>query len=557
MLGRLHARAGARDDAVRAFQNVRTLARNGAPDPLGLAVASYGEEARLHWERAKPLGADDPDYRAAVAAAVALYAEQAARGSGSGLQSLRFVADALIEEPAKLAAAAADPLTQRLVVAYMLARVDDDYIASSTQGGQASHRPPAALGALVDAIEQRGVAPADGVDRLAALAYRTGRYDIAARLANQSAGPLAAWVRAKLAVQSDDLAAAAALYAEATKGFPTTDPALPLDSTGARLLLGERGVVALARGEYVEALAQLYRARYWGDAAYLAERVLTTEELERFAAALPELMPVVDDGRIGDVELYDDAPADMADKLRDLLARRLVREGRRGDAARHFRKPEVAAQAAAYDAALEAAAARWSAIGRARGWYAAAAIAREYGLEIMGYEAAPDYAHAGGNYDGGLGRATLEGPLITDGERARFDATTAVPDRRWHYRYVAVDQALRAAALLPPRSQAFAAVLCQATGWMLGTRGEDAAAAALYRLYVTQGAYVPWAAQFGRDCPAPDFDAAARLKWTEPLAIARHAARRNLAWLAPALALALLAGGWLAWRRRSRALATR
>jgi hypothetical protein len=548
MLGRIHARDGALEDAARAFQSVRALARDGAPDPLGLAVASYGEEARLHWERAKALSDDDPGYRGAVAAAVALYAEQAARGSAGGLQSLRIVAEALVGEPKKLATAAADPLTQRLIVAYMLARIDDDYVGS---GSAATHRPPDALGALVDAIEQRGLAPAAGADRLAALAYRTGRYDIAARLADTTGGPLAAWVRAKLAVQSDDLAAAAALYAEATQGFPTADPALPLDSTSARLVVGERGVVALARGEYVEALLQLYRARYWGDVAYIAERVLTTDELERVVATLPALLPATDDGRIGDVELYDDAPADMADKLRDLLARRLVREGRRRDAARYFRTPEVAAQAAAYDAALDQAASRWSGVGRARGWYAAAAIEREAGLEIMGYEASPDYAHSGGNFDGGLGRATLEdGPLVTDGERARFAATVAVPERRWHYRYVAVDQALRAAALLPPRSQAFAAVLCQATGWMLGTPGEATTVAALYKLYVADGPYVPWAADFGRDCPQPDFDGAARLTWTRPLALARHAARRNLAWLAPLLGLALAGVGWLAWRRR-------
>lgn len=59
--------------------------------------------------------------------------------------------------------------------------------------------------------------------------------------------------------------------------------------------------------------------------------------------------------------------------------------------------------------------------------------------------------------------------------------------------------AVQAADLLPPRSQAFAAVLCQATGWMMSTAktdGDEKAAQErvhrLYRRYVEEGAYVPW-----------------------------------------------------------------
>jgi hypothetical protein len=82
---------------------------------------------------------------------------------------------------------------------------------------------------------------------------------------------------------------------------------------------------------------------------------------------------------------------------------------------------------------------------------------------------------------------------------------------RFHYRYIAVDEASAAADLLPPRSQAFAAVLCRATGWMLQTPGENARALSLYHRYLKQGPHVPWATHFGRNCPEPDFAGATAL----------------------------------------------
>ena len=45
--------------AAHAFARTRTLALDEAPDPLVLAVASYGEEARLHLNRAQGLTEDE------------------------------------------------------------------------------------------------------------------------------------------------------------------------------------------------------------------------------------------------------------------------------------------------------------------------------------------------------------------------------------------------------------------------------------------------------------------------------------------------------------------
>ena len=43
----IHDDATARAQTAKAYEHARELARAGAPDPLGLAVASYGQQARL------------------------------------------------------------------------------------------------------------------------------------------------------------------------------------------------------------------------------------------------------------------------------------------------------------------------------------------------------------------------------------------------------------------------------------------------------------------------------------------------------------------------------
>ncbi|MEQ1503011.1 MAG: hypothetical protein ABMB14_12315, partial [Myxococcota bacterium] len=234
------------EEAARSYDEVRTLVAGGAPDPLGLAVASFGEEARHHL--------DDGD----VPGAVARYAAQAGYGSWSGALSLLFVARWITADDQRLAAALDDPLTARVLVTYAWTRRAE---LAATGVGAAR---------LLAAVEARGIDRLPDGDRLAAVAYDAGQYDLAARaLGAGTAGsttPLAAWVRATLALRSGDLDAAAASYAEASAAFPVIDD--DWDNRALRCRLdGERGVLALARGQYVDALRALYGAagRGWAD----------------------------------------------------------------------------------------------------------------------------------------------------------------------------------------------------------------------------------------------------------------------------------------------------
>jgi cellulose synthase operon protein C len=555
MLGKTEALVGDNAKADEAFEATRKLAIGGLPDPLGLAVASYGEQAKSHYDRAigvftptPPIIAEgsqtntpstnnappgsaalfgsDPGlgsyqlpgdgaatYRNEMAAAAALYAEQAARGSDSGVQSLRMIAEGALSSPDAAAAAVQSPLLERLLVDYALARIDDE--PAQDQGvhdagtGEKGIKINARLPMLVAAIEKNAGPNPAGADRLAALCYRTGRYDLAATLASKSDSPMAEWVKAKLALQKGDVAGAAVHYAKASKGFPQGGAVGSLDDTNSHLVVGEMGTLSLSRGEYLDALNTLYpvAGTYWGDVSYIAERVLTTDELKNF----------VDTKVPASTQKHTDTPgyygqaADPASQLRDLLARRLMRDGRFDEALPYFSDPKTQAAAQVYAGSLHDGAHDWGRVDRAQALFAAAVLARSSGMEILGTEGGPDYASLAGNYNCCVGQDDPKGAYVTPGEKGQAAASKAWPNSRFHYRYIAADEASRAADLLPPRSQAYAAVLCKATGWMLQT-DEKARAHALYVRYVKTGARVPFAKTFGEKCPDPDFAGAVTLE---------------------------------------------
>jgi hypothetical protein len=619
-LGRIHAqRANAaisdaaafkreREAAAKSFQLARTRAVAGATDTQGLAVSSFGEEARLYLYSGKQqcswatLYAGNNDCGAGIAVAdikrsITLYAAQAGHGSDSAVQSLATLAANVLSDDNRAAALVDSPLAQRLLVAYALARVGDGADSDATTSAPAKPNP--VLPALVQAIEKQGLDHVAGADRLAALAYGSGRYDLAATLAAKAPGPLASWVDAKLALHKGDLAAAAAAYAQAAKAFPTAnDPKAAIELSNVRLIGGEQGVLALARGEYVEAMDHLYAAAsrvggdgntytdedggigYGNDTFYVAERVLTIDELKAFvdahAAATPVPAPSKDkdkDDRYGQ--------GTLADNLRWLLARRLMRAKRYDEAQAYFPASgdprfgdvDLRAKASEYANDLHHADTAWTDIGKAQARYAAAVIARENGMELLGFEQGPDYADNGGGFQGGSGHsaADLKQAFVTDGERQRFADSAAKLNWRFHYRYIAADEASAAADLLPPRSQAFAAVLCKAASWMregppdyddhyqgygdtkpTGPSEAQRRVEVYYQRYIKQGAYLDWNDNFGADCEAPDFDRARQLLRHQRIVKAKRFVRH---WLpveivASVLVLAGLVGWWLRRRRR-------
>jgi hypothetical protein len=638
-LGRLHAersmgeeRDAERVSAVAAFTQARTLALAGAPDPWGMAVGSYGEQARLYLSSPEQ-ACDYTDFMNATACAsaitpadlkqaLALYAEQAARGSDSAVQSLRMIAEWLLHDGSPATAMIDDPLSQQLLVAYSLALMGDivnddpnsatDYFANSDSTGQLGYADAAqgykgvsanpVLQRLVRAISQNGVQQAASVDRLAALAYRLGDYRLAQTLVDKQTSVLASWVRAKLALRHGDSAAAVQAYAQAAQGFPTLDASIEPGEGGR--IKAEQGVLSLSRGEYVQALDQFYASGYAEDLYYVAERVLTLEELKAYVDEHVPASPIppkpVDFASFNAEQFstWRGQQASLAftqaDQLRSLLARRMVRQGQIDQALGYFPddgdprntevgydyetdKPTLTAMtprgwAKAYSDARHDGESDWFATDRAKAWFTAANLAREHGMEIMGYQQGPDFAEFGGAYTYGTGReswqgsrddgtfvprdtpeqravADLPGPLVTADERKRYAASEAKPAQTFHYRYVAVALAEKAADNLPARSQAFAAVLCQATSFV---QNDQPRANAVYQRYVREGAAVAFAEDFGRHCVEPDFTAAGRFTYAQAWRATRHWMHRHL--YVPVGVLLVLGAAIVAWRvRRARA----
>ncbi|WP_420234949.1 hypothetical protein ACN079_12435 [Pseudomonas sp. ABY48] len=521
------------DQARAAFRQARELSIAGFSDPLELGIASLGEEARVAYT------ADDWD------SAIGLYAIQNLQGSPVGYSSLlQLAGDLSVQPDERLRELLKTPLVQRLVTAYLLSRV-----------GWWDGEEPSGEKRLVKLLQANARDNLDDADRLAAVSYQHGDYASAQAFVQKAADTgLAWWVRAKLALRDGDKVAAAAAYAKAAQAFPNDEswgnrrtPDWNYESVQPKCRVeGESAILALQRGDYLQAFDQLYRGQsnYWYDAAAVAERVLTVDELKQYVDAQVPAPPALNQE---DRDNY--VPLPVAASLRNLLGRRLLREGRFDEAPAYFDNADLQDKARAYGQLRQDAESKWWPTRRAEAYFQASWMARKWGMELLGYEMAPDYASLGGNYS--LEPVELNvGPLVAEGEVQRQQASAARPDVRYHYRFVATALASQAADYLPHTSQAFAAVLCKAVGYNSSLEEQSA----LYQRYVKQGPYVDWAENFGHQCQEPDFGTANKRYVTQALDPIRSMLRPYKGWLQMGgLVLVVAVGLGLISRRRRKA----
>lgn len=467
-LARLHE-DNAPTEARRYFQQVRELARAGFADTLGLAASSLGWEAKTHYDRA--------DY----VPAARLYLGQFATGDDTAVNSLRFLVARLFEPSAsgQLAAFAADARLRALPTAVLVSNRENRFDASFD--ARAATRWLAAL-------EEARVRDDSQATPLALAAYRAGDIPACERWLRFAPADddLALWLRAKLAIRDGRVEDAAAALSRLVRRSTAADGSLgtlavSYDSEYAPLpapahLRAELAVLKLASRDYAEALDLLLEGGRWEDAAYVAERVLTVDELKAFVATHPEpTTPALPASAEVDEEYR---PREPRRSLRHLLARRLVRHHRLTEARAYF--PEKFAPIFDRFSTLLTAGrdrAQPSAV-RSAALMEAARLLRREGMELRGTELGPDYAIWDGNFEAGVtlaSREALPSPYgATRDEHWRASAREAGQGQRFHYRYLAADLAWEAIALMPDETDATARALIEAGGWL---KNRDARAA--------------------------------------------------------------------------------
>ena len=423
------------------FHRTRELAGAGFYDTLGLAASSLG------WEAQAELRQNHLDR------ATALYLQQLASGDSTAVASLRIVAEQVLKSD--LNRSVRDNNIRRVVTAYIISH----------------EQPPEAARAWLNAIEATGTIQLTGADRLAWAAYQIGDPALAARWLKcaPTDSPIAQWLRVKLLLRAGQLNEATAVLANIVRQFPQADdwPSARLrgedwledEHTTPQPVAAELAVLQMSRGQFTDALDLLLRNDYWWDAAYVAERVLTADELKHYVDQRwsQSSWTVSRDGKF-----------DPGGEIRWLLARRLARLGRFEEARPYYAwrfqqefDKYVTALRTGHDAgksAAERAAALWEAAQKTRWW----------GMTLLSTEGEPDCHDVDGFYEASLSISNrfASTNLVTAAERQRAAQPPAGINMRFHYRHLAANLAWDAAELMPDESTATARVLCEAGTWL-------------------------------------------------------------------------------------------
>jgi len=262
--------------AIPWFKRVRQLVKQGYADSLGLAASSLGWEARAFLDQHK--------YNQAIE----LYAKQFATGDHTAIQSLRIAARrALKTQPTVLKEIASNTLSRKFLTALVVSYHKSLSIYAD---------PPLNITrkwlAAVEAAETPVVQDAD---RLAWAAYQIGEFELAKHwleVAPENSA-LTWFIRAKLLLRKGNLSEAIKQLEyikqqlhPAQKVCKLTKWYLVTKSNIAKRIQGELGVLFLSQQQFVKSLDALLKGGFWEDAAYVAERILSSNELKEYAISI-------------------------------------------------------------------------------------------------------------------------------------------------------------------------------------------------------------------------------------------------------------------------------
>lgn len=497
------------------YERAEKEAAEGATDVLGLAAAAKS------WRAAR---LEDP------VEGIRLFFEAYQHGKDSAARDLRSLVSLLLEErnPTVLAKAAGDPILRPLINLEVQASLESSLEAPLEPDAEENLGPPQPPVEWLAALEAHAPLPIEDGSRIAWALYSNGRYAEAKHWLELSSqdDPMTLWLQAKFELRAGHPDSAGELLSKAIRSLsrekdwhpicPSESPRWYSDASeiqGATQgrLLADAGIAALAREDYVQALESLLQGGYDADAAYVAESVLSTEELTRFvrlhAPSWKEPQPAAAGSDQEDLnpeasqQAVDPATAlssvgswspyvGAQNRLRWQLARRLAREGKLNEAREfmppgllslwdHYVKLDAARRSETSEAAIAAIAWRQ------------ARIHRHWGAELFSSDTAPDsgiYLWSFSSVDFGKLRVQTEGwsefweddaaykpsefsdcqpvPAITRDELKRVASHPMPNPNRFHYRYVAADLAWEAARHLPDNDPSLAPLYNTAGQWL-------------------------------------------------------------------------------------------
>jgi hypothetical protein len=450
----------------------------------------------------------------------------------------------------------ADPLLRRVQLLHLIEVAQS--AAGEEIGLQRESSPPDSLTKWLTSMEEASIKDQKEALWLAWALYNAAKYEQARRwLGLAPADDVDALsLRGKLAAMRGDrreaesqLKRMAALLQPAddrkksAEELSVRDEANPLSAQNyaqirRHKLLGDLGVVQLSRNDFAGALQTFLRTEYWRDAAYIAERLLSVEELLSLSRAgrLPELKPMFVPDKEPPRRLSISAvTAKYAQWERPqglepftyLVARRLAREGYYKDAMRLL-PADLSAVLNRYMTELHRG--RKTSLpqaDRAEALWTAAQIERRLGMELFGYETGPDHALYGGSFELSDFAELRSQPFWTpwwwtpskteQANELERPVLTATTDELWrskhygprinerfHYRYTAAELAHRASLLMPDEDEKTAMVLGIAGNWLKNR--DPKAADRFYKSLVLRNPSIPLAQKAERKRWLPPID---------------------------------------------------
>ncbi|MBF0478561.1 MAG: hypothetical protein HQL26_03675 [Candidatus Omnitrophica bacterium] len=477
MIGKAYLSLRDQKRAIPFFEQTRKMAENGYIDSLGLAKESLGWQALAEYEQ--------KDY----VSSLKHYLEQ------MDIDSLNWVCSNVSETTDNTIATIVNDKTARnILLGWAISR---PYWEEMELNDDKKHKD--FFSRLLSAIEGlKKTDPIDYADRVAWLYYIKGDRALAKRWLTSSklSTPLARFIDFKLSLRDEKVDEAIGKLSKVISSFEKSpDKNMFFQEDIGRELNSNMAVLKLSRKEYTMAFDFLLKGKYWEDIAYVAEKVLTVQELEDFLNNNKGNSVLANKQKIYEGEFaenIDDGGLTLREALEYLLARRLVRQGELEPAGKYmptkikidrgYIEKKNKSGDSEYEQVneninpretlgklhvllLNAQNQRIAKKDRAKAYYDAGIIVRRYGMELMGTELDPDgFVDRGAfpNYESIKHRFAHRGFFYGTGdEESRALSSLPSPDKRFHYRYKAADLMWQSAQLLSDNDELKAKALCQ------------------------------------------------------------------------------------------------